>query len=233
MRGHELSPRDNLMIPDVSGRVLLYCFTVQPPTRRMEALGPLLPGEDRQNSLTARQWHMLLPKGNTTQPWWRHQMETFSTILDFMRGIHRSPVNSPHKGQWSEALMFSLICSLNKRLSKQSWCWWFETLSRSLWHHCNDNNLIVATSFRRHNDVVIASCVRWVVTIAYYAYGISNNLGSRFACCCGPCCGEVDLSIEFTGAIKTLRFPKSPRSKPKNYGYMRRMNPHRSFTCLM
>ena len=28
----------------------------------------------------------------------------------FVRGIHRSPVNSPHKGQWREALMFSLIC---------------------------------------------------------------------------------------------------------------------------
>ena len=26
-----------------------------------------------------------------------------------MRGIHRSPVNSPHKGQWRGALMFSLI----------------------------------------------------------------------------------------------------------------------------
>ena len=27
-----------------------------------------------------------------------------------LRGIHRSPVNSPHKGQWRGALMFSLIC---------------------------------------------------------------------------------------------------------------------------
>ena len=27
-----------------------------------------------------------------------------------MRGIHRSPVNSPHKGQWRGALIFSLIC---------------------------------------------------------------------------------------------------------------------------
>ena len=26
-----------------------------------------------------------------------------------VRGIHRPPVNSPHKGQWREALMFSLI----------------------------------------------------------------------------------------------------------------------------
>ena len=28
----------------------------------------------------------------------------------FVRGIHRSLVNSPHKGQWRGALMFSLIC---------------------------------------------------------------------------------------------------------------------------
>ena len=28
----------------------------------------------------------------------------------FVRGIHRSPVKSPHKGQWRGALMFSLIC---------------------------------------------------------------------------------------------------------------------------
>ena len=30
----------------------------------------------------------------------------------FVRGIHRSPVNFPHKGQWRGALMFSLICVL-------------------------------------------------------------------------------------------------------------------------
>ena len=29
----------------------------------------------------------------------------------FVRGIHRSPVSSPHKGQWRGALMFSLICA--------------------------------------------------------------------------------------------------------------------------
>ena len=42
--------------------------------------------------------------------WWRHQMETFSALLAFVRGIHWSPVNSPHRGQWRGALMFSLIC---------------------------------------------------------------------------------------------------------------------------
>ena len=41
---------------------------------------------------------------------WRHQMETFSALLGICAGIHRSPVNSPHKDQWRGALMFSLIC---------------------------------------------------------------------------------------------------------------------------
>ena len=66
---------------------------------------------------------------------WQH----FPRYWPFVRGIHRSPVNSPHKGQWRGALMFSFICALNKRLSKQSWGCWFETPSRSLWRHCNDS----------------------------------------------------------------------------------------------
>ena len=55
----------------------------------------------------------------------------------FVWRIHRSPRNSLHKAQWRGPLMFSLICALNKRLSKQSWGWWFETPSRPLWRHCN------------------------------------------------------------------------------------------------
>ena len=36
-------------------------------------------------------------------------MKIFFALLAFVRGIHWSPVNSPHKGQWCGALMFSLI----------------------------------------------------------------------------------------------------------------------------
>ena len=36
--------------------------------------------------------------------------KNFPRYWPFVRGIHRSPVNSPHKGQWRGALMFSLIC---------------------------------------------------------------------------------------------------------------------------
>ena len=38
---------------------------------------------------------------------WKH----FLRYWPFVRGIHRSPVNSTHKGQWRGALMFSLICA--------------------------------------------------------------------------------------------------------------------------
>ena len=46
-----------------------------------------------------RQWHDDIIK-------WK----IFSRNWPFVQGIHRSPVNSPHKGQWRGALMFSLIC---------------------------------------------------------------------------------------------------------------------------
>ena len=35
----------------------------------------------------------------------------FPRYWPFVRGIHRSPVKSPHKGQWRGALVFSLICA--------------------------------------------------------------------------------------------------------------------------
>ena len=38
---------------------------------------------------------------------WKH----FPRYWSFVRGVHRSPVNSPHKGEWRGALMFSLICA--------------------------------------------------------------------------------------------------------------------------
>ena len=38
---------------------------------------------------------------------WKH----FPRYWPFVRGIHRSPVNSLHKGQWRGALIFSLICA--------------------------------------------------------------------------------------------------------------------------
>ena len=61
--------------------------------------------------------------------WWRHQMETFSALLAICAGNSPVPGEFPTQRPvtWSFDVYFDL--RPNKRLSKQSWGWWFETLS--------------------------------------------------------------------------------------------------------
>ena len=75
---------------------------------------------------------------------WKH----FPPYWPFVRGIHWSPVNSPHKGQWRGALMFSLI-----------WHWansWINNQDAGdLRHH------------RAHHDVTVMSkspATQWYVS---------------------------------------------------------------------
>ena len=49
------------------------------------------------------------PISFSTEAWWRHQMEAFSALLAICAGNSLVPWNSPHKGQWRGALMFSLV----------------------------------------------------------------------------------------------------------------------------
>ena len=54
---------------------------------------------------------------------WKH----FPRYWPLVRGFHRAPVNTLHKGQWRGALMFSLICaringSVNYREAGNSRC---------------------------------------------------------------------------------------------------------------
>ena len=57
---------------------------------------------------------------------WRHQMEPFPRYWPSVRGIHRSPVDSPHKGQWRGVLM----CTWTNGFKSKHW---FETP----WAHCD------------------------------------------------------------------------------------------------
>ena len=69
--------------------------------------------------------------------WCRHQMETFSVLLAICAG--NSPVPGEFCAQRPVTRSFDVFFDLrlNKRLSKQSWGCWFETLSYPLWRHCN------------------------------------------------------------------------------------------------
>ena len=87
--------------------------------------------------------------------WWRHLMETFSAILALSAG--NSPVTGEFPAQRPVTQSFDVFFDLrlNKRLSKQSWGKWFETLPRLLWRHCNVMDKEVSDHHRteRHCEV--------------------------------------------------------------------------------
>ena len=62
-------------------------------------------------------------------------METFSALLAICAG--NSPVPGEFPTQRPVTRSFDVYFDLrpNKRLSKKSWGWWFETPSRPLWRH--------------------------------------------------------------------------------------------------
>ena len=63
---------------------------------------------------------------------WKH----FLCYWPFVREIHRSPVNSLHKGQWRGALMFSLICEWTNG-------WVSHREAGDLRRHCTHYDVIV------------------------------------------------------------------------------------------
>ena len=65
------------------------------------------------------------------------KMVSFSALLALCAG--NSPVTGEFPTQRPVMRSFDVFFDLrlNKRLSKQSWGWWSETSSSSLWRHCN------------------------------------------------------------------------------------------------
>ena len=73
--------------------------------------------------------------------WWRHQLETFSALLALRAG--NSPITGEFPAQRPVTRSFYAFfyMRLNTQLSKPSRGWWFETLLRPLWRHCNVRSL--------------------------------------------------------------------------------------------
>ena len=70
----------------------------------------------------------------------------FVWIINHIESLSRWPLNPSHRwipGQFQRPVTRSFDAffdlRMNKRLSKQSLGWWFETTSQSLWRHCNGN----------------------------------------------------------------------------------------------
>ena len=107
-------------------------------------------------------------------------METFSALLGLCAG--NLPVTGEFPSQRPLTRSFDVFFDLrlNKRLSKQSWGWQFDTPSRSLWRHCNVTSIVP----KIRSDTIIAidrgdindsgSCVGFQTSS-----DISNDIFSR------------------------------------------------------
>ena len=101
--------------------------------------------------------------------WWRHQMETFSTLLAFC--ARNSSVTGGFPTQRPVTRSFDVFfdLGLNKWLSKQSWGWWFNTL----WRHYGVTVLFCCN----HNRV------EW--NLLLYWTALSQNLTVKWLSCFG------------------------------------------------
>ena len=86
---------------------------------------------------------------------WNH----FPRYWPFVRGIHRYPVNSPHKSQWRGALIFSLISALIK-----GWV--------------NNGDAGDLGSYRAHYDVIVMSQSNLVNGEPRWRYILPSNVSA-------------------------------------------------------
>ena len=128
----------------------------------------------------------------TNEPWWRHQMETFSALLAIYAGNSLVPGEFPAQRPVTRSFDVFFDLHPNKRLNKQ-WCgWWFETPSCPFWRH----QVKVQPPF----EVRLADC-RWT------PLGVCANL-LRGRCSCRSYHFKV-LSMEILNTRTDIRvFPR-------------------------
>ena len=68
---------------------------------------------------------------------WRHQIEPFFRVTGPLCGKITGPGEFPAQRPVTRSFDVFFDLRPNKRLSKQSWGWWFETPPWSLWRQCN------------------------------------------------------------------------------------------------
>ena len=121
----------------------------------------------------------------TGEPWWRHQMETFSALLAICEG--NSPVPGEFPTQRPVTRSFDVYFDLrpNKWLSKQSWGWWFETLSCSLWRHRNGHGVSYMCIFGSKwpdRDITAPRCIMLEVVYIHVSTGKGSTSTSCVKC---------------------------------------------------
>ena len=107
-------------------------------------------------------------------------METFSALLAICAG--NSPVHGEFPTQRPVTRSFDAVFDqrLNKRLSNQSWGWWFETLSCPLWRHCNEETISENYVFLHDRSWISP----WIKSISNELDITSHVIASQLSGCC-------------------------------------------------
>ena len=115
-------------------------------------------------------------------------METFSALLAFCAG--NSPVTREFPAQRPVTRSFDVFFDqrLNKRLSKQSWRWWFGTPSRPLWRHCNDMGCkrCYGTTTPRREDMCRCGSRKDALTLCKLRHRFGSTSAQVMAWCRQP-----------------------------------------------
>ena len=159
-------------------------------------------------------------------------METFSALLAICTGNSPVPGEFPAQRPVTRGFDVFFDLCLNKRLSKQSLGWWFETPSVSLWRHCNGYMSIFSfqvSSFGTRGDPgihcryirdvavktpVFGSCIN--TNISHYA--MERNYLSRlnFTILAHSANPDSKVHRDNTGPTWVLSAPDGPHAGPKN-----------------
>ena len=115
-----------------------------------------------------------------------------------MNRIHRSPMDSPHKGQWRGALMFSLICA---------WT--------NVWVNSLDAGNVIC--HRVHNDVIILSV--HMDSSARFTYIFQRCSSSTWAIVWFTNAGEV-MSTDMGKLIRTWPRLNTRKRRPCVYSWV-------------
>ena len=108
---------------------------------------------------------------------WKH----FPRYWPFVRGIHRSLMNSPHKGQWHGTLIFSLICV------------WIND-----W--VNNRGAGYLRRYSTHYGVIVMGLARFVYGCFYLSISVSINLiplPCYLFCVTWPLCVSNHRQLDF------------------------------------
>ena len=107
-------------------------------------------------------------------------METFSTLLALCAGNWPVTGEFPAQSPMTRTFNVFFVLRMDKWMSKQSWAWWFETPSCSLWRHWNG-----ACHFLWQTERVNRTAPRpadWRNMLGKDAVGHVVNLKLNFCC---------------------------------------------------